>query len=101
MKLLNLEVVSKTAIALCIGFLFIFLIYSMLTYGDNYLEKQTSNIEKIINKALVQCYALEGQYPVDIEYVKNYGVIFNEDKYIYYYEWYGSNLKPTVIVFEK
>lgn len=101
MKWVSLEIISRTVILFIIGFIFIYLIYSMTIFGGRYSEKQASSIEKIIDKALVQCYAMEGSYPGDIEYIEKYGVIFDNDKYIYHYEWYGGNLKPTVKVIKK
>lgn len=63
------------------------------------------NIESIrasIENAALQCYALEGHYPPNVEYLKdNYGIIINEDAYIYHYDIQASNIMPTVMVFEK
>lgn len=101
MKRADPEAISKTIVIILISSLFFYMIYSMMQFGDGQSDRQASSIEKIIDKALVQCYALEGGYPTDIEYVSKYGVIFDNDKYLYYYEWYGGNLKPNVIVVEK
>lgn len=92
---------GRTPILFLIGIIFIYLIYSMTVFGSRQPQREVSGIEKIIDKALVQCYALEGRYPEDITYIESYGVIFSPDKYYYYYEWYGGNLKPTVKVIEK
>lgn len=92
---------GRTPVILIIGFIFLYLIYSMTVFGSRQPAREVSGIEKIIDKALVQCYALEGSYPKDIMYIERYGVIFSPEKYHYYYEWYGGNLKPTVKVIEK
>lgn len=101
MKSGNMEIIMRSALAIIIGGLFAYLILSMSGFGDTYDEKQTANIEQIIDKALVQCYALEGGYPSEVEYVEKYGVIFDNEKYIYHYEWYGSNLRPMIAVIER
>lgn len=65
----------------------------------------SDNIEsmrKSIENAAIQCYALEGRYPPNIEYLKeNYSIITNEDAYIYHYEVVASNIMPTILVFKK
>ena len=92
---------GKLIILLLIGFIVIYLIYAMVKFGGGNAERQTESVEKIINKALLQCYALEGYYPTDLEYVQKYGVVFNNDKYIYWYEWFGDSFPPAVKVLEK
>jgi hypothetical protein len=52
-----------------------------------------------IRRAAVQCYALEGGYPADFEYLKeHYGIQPDESKYIIYYEYIASNLMPDITV---
>jgi hypothetical protein len=46
-------------------------------------------------------YALEGSYPASIDHVESYGVILDRKRYFFFYEWFGSNMKPSVMVFEK
>ena len=92
---------GRVFFVLVIGFVFVYIIYSMMKFNDGNNERQADSIRKIIDKALVQCYALEGSYPVDVEYVSKYGVIFDNNHYIYFYEWYGSNIKPSIKVLDK
>ena len=64
------------------------------------ITKQT--IETSIEKSLIHCYAIEGAYPPTIDYlVDNYGVVLQEERYFYYYEFIGSNIRPIVKVQEK
>ncbi|MCK5128454.1 MAG: hypothetical protein KAQ68_01270 [Clostridiales bacterium] len=64
------------------------------------ITKQT--IETSVEKALIHCYAIEGAYPPTIEYLTdNYGIILQEERYFYYYEFIGSNIRPIVRVVEK
>ncbi|MDR2355488.1 MAG: hypothetical protein LBE16_04755 [Clostridiales Family XIII bacterium] len=52
-----------------------------------------------IRRAAVQCYALEGVYPADFEYLKeHYAVQPDESKYIIYYTYTASNLMPVIDV---
>ena len=58
--------------------------------------------EKAIHRAVVQCYAIEGAYPPNLEYIEeNYGVQIDRDKYFVYYEAYAQNIMPDLIVREK
>jgi hypothetical protein len=59
------------------------------------------SIEHIIRRALVQGYALEGSYPPSLEHVEAYGVILDYNRYVYYFEWFASNIIPTVVVLER
>ncbi len=55
-------------------------------------------IEENLKDMLITCYAVEGAYPSDIKYVKKYGFVFDEDKYIYEYEVTKSYEMPMVDV---
>jgi len=58
--------------------------------------------EKAIHRAMIQCYAIEGAYPPDVAYLEqNYGVLIDHEKYFVYYEAYGENIMPDVVVAEK
>ena len=64
-------------------------------------QKKASLIEEIIDKAMIQCYALEGSYPASLEYLEVYGVILDRASYYYYFEGIGANVKPIVKVFPR
>lgn len=90
-------------------FLFIALIiigiYSVLTMNSMLSKNNDAEPERIkeaIERACVQCYAIEGSYPPNLDYLMNhYGIILNNDRYFYYYEIFASNVMPTVEVYEK
>jgi hypothetical protein len=55
-----------------------------------------------ITRSAVQCYAIEGFYPPDIEYLEeNYGLVVNHDKYVISYNVFASNIMPEIEVFNK
>jgi hypothetical protein len=64
-------------------------------------EEQTiASIKEAVVRATVQCYALEGRYPENLEYLeKNYGITVDKDKYIVHYRSEGENMMPDVRVF--
>ncbi len=52
-----------------------------------------------VERAVIQCYALEGVYPPNLAYLEeNYGLIVNDDQYMYLYEVVGSNVHPIIDV---
>lgn len=77
-------------------------VVSMDEFWKNSNDDQPDRIKEAIERACVQCYALEGSYPPDLEYLSEYyGLILNEDKYFYYYEIFASNVMPYVEVYER
>ena len=97
----DLAGIARIIIILILGFIVFFSVYSMINFNNSHVQHQTTDIKRIIEKALVQCYALEGCYPANVEYVQKYGVIFENQRYYYYYEWLGGNLMPIVEVIKK
>ena len=55
-----------------------------------------------IQRAVISCYALEGRYPQDLQYIRdNYGVRIDDEKYFVAYEIFASNLMPEITVLER
>lgn len=68
----------------------------------NAIYQQETQIEEVIKKYAIACYAQEGAYPKDLQYLEdNYGLIINEDKYYYYYDLFASNIMPDIKVSAK
>ena len=74
-------------------------------FGNTANANSTQNLQVMqsaIHSAIVNCYANEGVYPPNIEYLEDhYGIVINHDKYIVQYELAGSNIMPSVEVLEK
>ena len=102
---IDLKTISSAILLLVILAIVLVSVFSLDTFNKNNsenTEKQIAQIQDIINKNIVQCYALEGAYPPDLDYlVSNYGLILNKDKFIYYYEAQGSNILPDVRILTK
>ena len=59
-------------------------------------------LEETVRKTALTCYAAEGIYPPDLEYMKErYGLHFDEEMYQVYYDVFGANLMPDITVLEK
>ncbi len=58
-------------------------------------------LEESIRRAVVSCYALEGNYPQNIEYIEdNYGIKIDEKKYYVQYNIFATNIMPEITVLE-
>ena len=65
-------------------------------------KDRSDSIKKVILKSAVQCYALEGSYPPNIEYLtENYGLIIDESQYFYFYDPNGANIAPNIEVIKR
>jgi hypothetical protein len=65
-------------------------------------EEQLNILKDAITRSAVQCYAIEGMYPPNINYlIENYGLSVNEEKYVIYYSVFASNIMPEVEVYIK
>jgi hypothetical protein len=100
---------QKTSIAVKASLFVAALIAAILLIGwsvgrfeESRNEQHRQIAEDAILRAAVQCYAIESRYPSGLGYlVENYGIVLDEDKYIYHYRATGGNLLPEVDVFEK
>lgn len=85
--------------------LIIIAIYSAIAMNNVFSKNsdaQPSRIKEAIEMACVQCYAIEGSYPPNLDYLRDhYGIVLDHDRYYYYYEIFASNVMPVVEVYEK
>lgn len=59
-------------------------------------------LESIIRKSVMACYADEGVYPTDIKYLEDhYGLQIDRNKYLVRYESFAENIIPDITVLEK
>ena len=67
-------------------------------------EQGRIKLEDAVRSAAVACYAAEGAYPPDVDYLKeHYGLSVDETRYIVHYDIFAENLMPdiTVLVIEQ
>ncbi len=68
--------------------------------SNNVSDQQLELIEAAVRRSAVQCYAVEGSYPSDLEYlVEDYGLFYDSENYVIHYNSLGSNLLPQIRVF--
>lgn len=69
----------------------------LLRLGERSRAAGLNVAEAAIERAVMQCYALEGAYPPDLKYLaKNYGLILDPQNYVYQYEIVAGNIHPIV-----
>jgi hypothetical protein len=59
-------------------------------------------VRQSIKDAAINCYAVEGAYPDDLEYLReNYMLAYNEERYFVTYNSFSSNHIPDIYVTER
>ena len=87
-------------LALVLGLLWFFPALQRLQAGQQAEGK--GQLEEALRRAAVACYAQEGIYPPNVDYLeRHYGVIIDESRYQVYYEVFAENLMPDITVLEK
>lgn len=77
--------------------LFFFAGVSNLASGSS--ENELQQLEDSLRRAAVSCYATNGVYPEDLDYiVEHYGVQIDENKFFVDYTIFGSNIFPDITV---
>ena len=61
--------------------------------------ERLSAAEQAVRRAAVQCYAVEGIYPPDLDYMReHYGLQVDAGRYVVDYRCFASNLMPDITV---
>jgi len=64
--------------------------------------EQAEILEQALTRSITACYALEGAYPPDIDYLEeNYGLTYDSKEYFIDYQYIGANLRPDVTIIKK
>ncbi len=64
-------------------------------------EEDLRQLEETLRRGCVACYAAEGVYPPDIDYLKeHYGLQVDEERYTVRYSAFAENLMPDITVLE-
>jgi len=89
--------IALTSVILAvIVILFMWAVNGALIKADS---SSTSTLERAIKKAAVQCYAIEGFYPPEVDYLEDhYGVIIDKNKFVVSYISFTANIMPDVKV---
>ena len=86
------------SVVLFFGILMFFLV-SLKNVSSDIDDNELVTLRKSIDRAIVNCYAIEGAYPENIEYIEdNYGVVIDHEKFFVVYNILGPNVRPDVMV---
>lgn len=75
--------------------------------GVNNFYKSTVSYQEdtlilVLQKDIAQCYAIEGFYPPDLDYLRDhYGLVYDSDIFTIDYTAFGSNIYPDVTILNK
>jgi len=84
--------------ALAFAVMVLVLVFALSQVDERSEQQQAKALENAIMRATLTCYAVEGRYPATVRYLKeNYGVVYNEDKYIVVIDSFG-NMLPDIRV---
>ena len=86
--------------------IFIALILAFVLLVNNITNKNSGRelqiVRDAVKNAALTCYAVEGMYPDDLNYlIEHYNLSYNKDRYIVYYEPLASNVIPSIKVVER
>lgn len=72
---------------------------SLLKLDQRSRESGVQMTREAIDRAVMQCYALEGAYPPHLKYLRdNYGLVADADRYNIYYDPVAGNIRPIIDV---
>lgn len=95
---------NKRDAAMLAAFAALILLFTFLTgsVSKDENEREIEMIRDAVKTAALTCYASQGYYPDDLEYLKDsFGLSYNEERYVVFYDAYASNLLPDIRVAER
>ena len=75
---------------------------AIVNIGRDSRKDSLHQLEKSLRRSVMACYATEGVYPPDVEYLKeHYGLQIDGSRYIVHYTVFAENLMPDITVLER
>lgn len=85
-------------LVLCAALALIIALASRRISQDTRVQEQRG-IEAAMEKDITSCYALEGAYPPDLQYLKDhYGLVYDESAFFVDYRPIAANIRPDYTV---
>lgn len=102
MKKPNLPLICIISAAIIIAIAGAVIFVGICNYSAAYADNRAQEIKETIISSIAHCYALEGRYPPDLDYlVEHYGLQLDTAGYGYHYDMFATNVFPSVRVFAK
>lgn len=87
---------ASLAVFFCVIALFV---SGTLMFSKKADARGAEALRDAIRRASVQCYAIEGRYPPNVEYLEeNYGIQIDKKRYDVFYSGFASNFMPDITV---
>lgn len=85
------------------GVLLLVLVFTgIVRFNQSVETERLASVKSSVEQAVIHCYALEGSYPPNLEYLQqNYGLILDKNRYVYDYRVFASNIAPEIFIFRK
>jgi hypothetical protein len=80
------------------GALAVFLWQGIGVMTESTEAEKLETARRAVVQAAVHCYALEGEYPPDIDYLREHYGLRVEESFVYHYEGFASNIMPDITV---
>ncbi len=73
--------------------------FLIMRMEDEQKALNQKSLETAIQNALTLCYAQEGFYPAQLDYlIENYGIVV-DDSFVVTYKAFASNFRPTIHIY--
>ena len=93
----------RILLSVCVFLVIVFVFFqgiSSISAGTR--KRQRESLENALMRSVTHCYAVEGVYPADLDYLKqNYGLTYDEDFFFVDYRPIGSNILPDITIIER
>lgn len=98
----NRSVLPGVLLPLLAAAVLLFFLTALGNLGDGQRDEGKAQLESALRRAAVACYAAEGIYPPDLEYMtEHYGIQIDHSRWLVVYEAFAENLMPDITVLEK
>lgn len=95
------KILKASLLPLIAAVILFFFLSSLSNLSRDRALEDKKQLENALTRAAAACYAAEGVYPPNVQYLKeNYGIQVNETLYTVKYEVIASNLMPDITVIE-
>ena len=93
--------IAVSLISVAVSWALMWFIGGVQTASSGYNGAATENLEKALRRGAAACYATEGTYPPNIDYLtEHYGIKVDTRRYAVFYEVFAENLMPEITVVE-
>ena len=72
------------------------------SFSKSNLQQEKQILQDALKRSVIQCYALEGAYPINLRYLEeHYGLTYSKEHFFVDYQYIGSNLYPDITIIER